>query len=64
MKFCFIILTSILLHEVATQTSSCDENESKLAAVTNLVCNGVMSPTTSIQRGKKGPKGCTIMSII
>jgi len=57
MKFCFIILTLILLHEVATQTSSCDENESKLAAVTNLICNGVITPTTRVKKGKKGPKG-------
>ena len=47
----------LFLYKVTCQTSSCDDNESKLAAVTNLVCNDEPSSIQSVKRGKKGPKG-------
>ena len=49
MRLCFIILI-IFLHEVICKTTSCDENESKLAEMTNLVCNNA----TTLQKGPKG----------
>ena len=57
----FIIILIFVLREVNSQTTSCAENESKLAAVTNLVCNDVTSPITNVQRGKKGPKGSFVV---
>ena len=54
MKLGFIVFI-FLLHDVTSQT--CGESESKLAAVTNLVCNDVTMPVANIKRGKKGSKG-------
>ena len=45
----------LLFHKATSQTCSCDD--SKLAAVTNLVCNGDTNYDTNAIRGKKGPKG-------
>jgi len=56
MKFFFFIFL-LFIYKVTCQTSSCNENESKLAAVTNLVCNDVSKSITTVTRGKKGPKG-------
>ena len=45
----------LFFHKIKSQTCSCDD--SKLAAVTNLVCNGDTNYNTNAVRGKKGPKG-------
>ena len=59
MKFIFTIIL-LFIYKVTCQTSSCNENESKLAAVTNLVCNEVSKSFTTVTRGKKGHKGSNI----
>ena len=43
------ILFMIFVYEVTSQTTSCDDNESKLAAITKLICK--TNTTTT------GPKG-------
>ena len=43
------ILFMIFVYEVTSQTTSCDDNESKLAAITKFICNNT---TTA-----NGPKG-------
>ena len=53
----FFIICMLFLHKATSQTSSCDANESKLAAVTDLVCSSDTSYNTNVKRGKKGPKG-------
>ena len=59
MKFFFFIFL-LSFYKVTSQTSSFDDNELKLAAVTNLVCNDVSKSITTVTRGKKGPKGSNI----
>jgi len=54
MKLIFIICM-LFFHKIKSQTYSCDD--SKLAAVTNLVCNSDTNYNVNAVRGKKGPKG-------
>ena len=49
MKLLFIIFL-IYFHGVVSQTATCDDSESKLAAITKFICNS----TTNVN----GPKGC------
>ena len=48
MKLLFIIVL-VCFHDVFTQTTTCDNDESKLAAITKFICNN----TTNTN----GPKG-------
>ena len=57
-----IIVCVVFIYEALCQTTN--ENDSILAQVANLVCNGVTGPTNGIKGpfstagiGKKGPKG-------